>query len=627
MCGFTGFIGDTEDASMVLERMMNKITHRGPDSSGNFVEGDAALGFRRLSIIDLDYGSQPLYNEDNSLVLIFNGEIYNFQEIREELVLKGHVFITNTDSEVIIHGYEEYGEKLVEKLRGMFAFVIWDRINLKLFSARDMFGIKPFYYAHMGGTLFFGSEIKSFLPHPHFNKVLNEEALKPYLTFQYSVLNETFFKGVYKLPAAHYMTYENGNIKIKRYWTPEFNPGAQPLEDMVEEIDHVVSESIHAHKISDVNVGSFLSSGVDSSYVASVLRPNKTFTVGFSDQNFSEIDNACELSDELGIENVKEVLNPDLCLDKLEDIQYMMDEPHSNPSIVPLYFLAELASHDVTVVLSGEGADELFGGYAEYNTNPTLKKYKKLPYWFRKPLGLIAKNLPEIRGKNFLIKGGLPVEEWFIGQAKIFPENEANSLLKTPYGNGPTVKEILKPCYDKVKHEDDLTKMQYMDLHHWLVDDILLKADKMSMAHSIELRVPFLDRNVAEIAGKVPTKYRVNDLDTKYAFRLAAARTLPRESANRKKIGFPVPIRNWIRIEKYYTKIKFYFMNSDAAKFFNQAQIMNLLNEHYEGKANNARKIWTVFMFLIWYEQYFSEKNSQDAEIIKSRQGNVIEFI
>ncbi|RLL47834.1 asparagine synthase (glutamine-hydrolyzing) [Oceanobacillus piezotolerans] len=608
MCGFTGFVGETENAKMVLENMMNKIIHRGPDSSGMFVENEAALGFRRLSIIDLEHGSQPLYNEDHSLVLIFNGEIYNFQELKEQLISKGHQFVTHTDSEVLLHGYEEYGEKLVEKLRGMFAFVIWDKINKKLFAARDMFGIKPFYYAHTEGTLLFGSEIKSFLPHPRFNKVLNEKALKPYLTFQYSVLNETFFKGVFKLPASHYMTYENGQVSIQRYWSPKFNPTEQPLEEIVNEIDDVVRDSVHAHQISDVKVGSFLSSGVDSSYVASVLRPNKTFTVGFSDQNFSEIDNAKALSDELNIENVNKVLDSDLCFEKLNEMQYIMDEPHSNPSIVPLYFLSELASRDVTVVLSGEGADELFAGYAEYDGTLPLKKYRKLPLWIRKPLGVVANNLPDFKGKNILVKGGLPAEDWFIGQARIFQEKEANSLLKDEYKNGKTVKEIVNPYYEQVNKEDDVTKMQFLDLHLWLVDDILLKADKMSMAHSLELRVPFLDRKVMETAEKVLTKYRINEKGTKYAFRLAAARSIPKEFANRKKIGFPVPIRNWIRTEKYYAKIKSYFMSANAAEFFNQAEIMDLLNEHYEGKKNNARKVWTIFTFLIWYKEYFNEE-------------------
>lgn len=395
-------------------------------------------------------------------------------------------------------------------------------------------------------------------------------------------------------------------MNVQRYWSPEFVPvDQQPLDKIVDEIDQVVRESVQAHRISDVKVGSFLSSGVDSSYVASILKPDKTFTVGFSDKNFSEIDNAKALSDELGIENVNEILDSEKCFDKLEEIQYMMDEPHSNPSIVPLYFLAEMASRDVTVVLSGEGADELFGGYTEYDTTSSMKKYKKLPKLMRKPLGMIAQQLPEVRGKNFLIKGGLSPEEWFIGQAKIFEEKEAHGILTKEYNQAPSVKEIVKPYYDMVKQEDDVTKMQHLDLHLWLVDDILLKADKMSMAHSIELRVPFLDREVMNVAAKVPVKYRVNDIDTKYAFRLAAGRALPEESANRKKIGFPVPIRHWLREERYYVKVQTYFESANAALFFDQQEIMALLNDHYQNKANNARKIWTIFMFLVWYKKYF----------------------
>lgn len=605
MSGFTGFIGETKNASVVLERMMDNIIHRGPDSSGMFIENEAALGFRRLSNIDLEYGSQPYYKEEELLVLVFNGQIYNSQELREELISNGYVFKTHTDSEVLIRGYQEYGESLTGKLRGMFAFVIWDRKGKKLFGARDMFGIKPFYYAHMNGTLFFGSEIKSFLPHIHFNKELNENALKPYLTFQFSVLNETFFKGVFKLPAAHYMTYEGGEINIQRYWAPKFNPTDQPLGEVVEEIDQVLRESIQVHQNSDVKVGSFLSSGVDSSYIASVLKPEKTFTVGFDNQNFSEIHNAKELSNELGIDHSNAILDPDLCFEKLEEIQYMMDEPHSDPSIVPLYFLAELASRDVKVIFSGEGADELFGGYDEYDSTVLMKKYKKLPLSVRKPLGILSKHLPEVRGKKFLIKGGLSPEEWFIGQARIFEEKAVSKILTSLYNNTPTVKEIVKPYYDQVNGEDDVTKMQYLDLHLWLVDDILLKADKMSMAHSIDVRMPFLDREVMKIASKVPTKYRVNDIDTKYAFRIAAKRTLSEEYANRKKIGFPVPIRHWIREEKYYLKIKSFFESVEAAQFFNQQSIMDLLNEHYKGKVNNGRKVWTIYTFLIWHKKYF----------------------
>ncbi|MFD1030593.1 asparagine synthase (glutamine-hydrolyzing) [Metaplanococcus flavidus] len=605
MCGFTGFIGKTENAGSTLEKMMDRIIHRGPDSSGQFLDEEAALGFRRLSIIDLENGSQPFYNEDETLVSVVNGEIYNFQELREELMGKGHTFSTHSDCEVIIHGYEEYGTAIFSRLRGMFATAIWDCNDNKLVVARDMFGIKPMYYANMNGVLLFGSEIKSFLPHPAFKKEMNRDALKPYLTFQYSVLDETFFKGVFKLPAAHFMVYKGGEISLERYLDPTFDVNEKPLEETIDQIDEVIQESILAHRISDVKVGSFLSSGVDSSYVAAVLKPDKTFTVGFSDKNFSEIDNAKLLSDELDIQNIHEVLDSDECFNELEQIQYLMDEPHSNPSIVPLYFLSKLAKKDVTVVLSGEGADELFGGYEGYDHRPNLKKYRKLPAVLRSAVGGAAAKLPEMRGRQFLIQGGLPVENWFIGQANVFPEKQAESILKADYQSGPSVADIVRPIYDKVKDKDNLTKMQYLDMNLWLVGDILLKADKMSMAHSLELRVPFLDKKVMATASELPAKYRIGLKDTKYAMRLAARRNLPEASANRKKIGFPVPIRHWIREEKFHQQIKSYFISDEAAEFFNQDELLVLLDEHYTNKANNGRKIWTIFMFLVWHRRYF----------------------
>lgn len=605
MCGFTGFIGEVENSSSILEEMMNQIIHRGPDSGGKFVEGQAALGFRRLSIIDLANGSQPLFNEDQSLVLIFNGEIYNFQTIREDLLTKGHIFTTNTDSEVLLHGYEEYGKDLVKKLRGMFAFVIWDRNKQTLFAARDHFGIKPFYYGLMNGTLFFGSEIKSFLPHPHFVKELNKQALKPYLTFQYPVLKETFFKGIFKLPAAHYMTYENGKLQIERYWEPDFNPVERPLDEIVEEIDDVVRESVKAHTIADVKVGSFLSSGVDSSYVASILKPDKTFTVGFSAENFSEIDNAQELSKELGIENVNAILDPDECFNDLNKIQYMMDEPHSNPSIVPLYYLARLARQHVTVVLSGEGADELFGGYDAYSDTPHMKKFKSLPAPIRGLASIAAAFMPNSRLKGLVERSKMPVEELFIGQARIFEEDEAAEILTSNYLNSPSIKDIVSPIYQKAKGHDDVTKKQLLDLNLWLVDDILLKADKMSMAHSIELRVPLLDREVMDVAATIPTRYRVNEENSKYAFRKAANNALPEAWANRKKIGFPVPIRHWLKEEKYVSQVRKAFMSDVAAEFFDQNKILKLLDDHVSGAHKNQRKIWTIYMFLVWYNEYF----------------------
>ena len=387
MCGFIGFSGNLDNKEAILQKMMDRIVHRGPDMGGMYTDDGIALGFRRLSILDLsDAGAQPMANEDKSVVVVFNGEIYNFMELRRELEAKGHTFHCGADTEVLIHGYEEYGTELIYRLRGMFAFVLWDAKNKRMFGARDIFGIKPFYYYPVpdGSGLVFGSEIKAFLEHPKFVKAVNENALRPYLTLQYSATEETFFKGVYKLPAAHYFVYENGKMDVRRFWDCEFDPQPQNFEACADKLDEVVHESVAAHRIADVKVGSFLSGGVDSSYIAAVLMPDTTFSVGFDYNKFNETNYAAELSDKLGIRNRRKLITADECFDAFPDIQYHMDEPQSNPSSVPLYFLAQLAREEVTVVLSGEGADEIFAGYEWYADTPAMEKFKRLPLGVRR---------------------------------------------------------------------------------------------------------------------------------------------------------------------------------------------------------------------------------------------------
>lgn len=614
MCGFVGFIdSDTKDPNTVIHEMMNVIIHRGPDSEGYYTDKNATLGFRRLSIIDIcEVASQPMFNEDGTIVLVFNGEIYNFQEIKDELLQKGHTFKSHTDSEVLIHGYEEYGVDLLQKLRGMFAFAIWDSKKELLFMARDFFGIKPLYFTQNteDGSLIFGSEIKSILKHPSFKKELNKEALKPYLTFQYSVMDETFFKGVFKLKPAHYMLYQKGTMKMERFWDPRYSAEENSIEYYVAELKKAMEESVAYHKISDVKVGSFLSGGIDSSYITALLKPNHTFTVGFADHEgeFNETDLAAELSEILGLENHKRIISSDDFFDKLPTIQYHMDEPHSNLSSVPLYFLAELASKYVTVILSGEGADELFGGYVWYEKSNIIRTYEKIPFGIRRGAAKIASLLPSNKITTFLIRGGKKVEEKFIGQALIFEEEEALKILKEPFRKSPSVQDITGKVYDRVKGADDLDKMQYLDINLWLPGDILLKADKMSMAHSIELRVPFLDKEIMKLAGKLPSEARVNAKHVKYALRLAALEVIPKEWANRKKVGFMVPFKHWIRQEKYYLLIKEMFDSEMAKEFFDQKEILLMLEEHYTGKRNRARGIYTIYTFLIWYKKFFVEK-------------------
>ena len=622
MCGFVGFTNQIDDANQVIENMMEEIRHRGPDAGGKYVDEDVALGHRRLSIIDIsEQGNQPMYSEDGSLVLVFNGEIYNYKQIRKELKELGYHFRTTTDSEVLLYGYLEYGADLLEKLRGMFAFVIWDKETKTLFGARDFFGIKPLYYALMDDTFMFGSEIKAFLQHPAFIKELNPDALEEYLTFQYSAMDETFFKNVYKLPPAHYFIYHDQQLEIKRYWDVEFEPAEEPsLDEWVKEISDVFHDSVKAHKIADVEVGSFLSSGVDSSYVAAVANVDKTFTVGFGDdEKYNEIGWAKGFSKAIKKKNYSKVIQPEEYWGELKHIQYQMDEPLADPAAIALFFVCQLASKQVKVVLSGEGADEIFGGYNIYS-EPNGTAYDKLPRGLRRGIGSVAEKFHSGKGVNFLVRKGKDLEERFIGNAYMFTPEERKKLLKIET-NAPDPQEITAPYYERVEDMDDVTKMQYLDLHMWMAGDILLKADKMSMAHSLELRVPFLDKEVMYLAEQIPTRYRVTrdeitDKDTpyitKYAMRLAAKKDTPKETektAAKKKLGFPVPIRVWLKEDVYYRIVKKYFTSETAEQFFHTDQLMQLLDEHKEGKADNSRKIWTVFMFLIWYAVYFESES------------------
>ena len=609
MCGFVGFTNKINDASIVLGKMMDRIKHRGPDSDGKYVDEQIAMGFRRLSIIDLsDQGSQPIFNEDKSLVLTFNGEIYNYKDLREELVASGHKFYTQTDSEVLIHGYEQWGENMLDKLRGMFAFVIFNKNTNEVFGARDFFGIKPLYYAKMGETLMWGSEIKSFLDHPHFKKELNTDVLETYLTFQYSPTTETFFKNVYKLPAAHCFTYKNGEMNVRRYWEVKFHADNGPsLEDWVNRISDTFKNSVEVHKFADVEVGSFLSSGVDSSYVAAVANVDKTFTVGFGeDEKYNEIGYAKEFSKYINKENFSKVISPEEYWNSLSKIQYHMDEPLADPAAVALFFVCQIASEKVKAVLSGEGADEIFGGYNIYHNPADMASYFKIPRPIRKAVGAVADKLPHKHGINYLIRGSKDLDERFIGNAYIFSEKERKDILSIKT-NAPDAMAITKPFYDKVRDQDQVTQTQYIDLHLWMTGDILLKADKMSMAHSLELRVPFLDRKVMELAEQIPVKDRVTETETKYAMRLAALQACPPQTAKKKKLGFPVPIRVWLKEDKYYNIVKDKFTSPQSAQFFHTDKLVQLLDDHRAGKYDYSRKIWTVFSFLVWYDVYFSD--------------------
>lgn len=619
MCGICGFTGELLNRDRVLKDMADKIIHRGPDSCGYFSNPEISMGFRRLSIIDLEAGDQPIFNEDKTLVLTFNGEIYNYKELREELQRKGHIFATHTDSEVLIHGFEEWREGLLNRLRGMFGFAIWNTVDKSLFIARDFFGIKPMHYTKVGDHLVYGSEIKSILQFPGFEKKFNYDTLNNYLSFQYAVPPQTFFENLYCLLPGHYLWYKNGKITTTRYWEAMFEPQNDMTEaQAVDKIEKVFANSVDTHKISDVEVGCFLSSGVDSSYVAAIADVDKTFTVGFgTEERYNEIGWAKGFSEAIGKKNYNKVISPEEYWEKLPMIQYHMDEPLADPAAIALYFVCNLASQSLKVVLSGEGADEIFGGYNVYS-EPGGSAYDKLPRGLRRGIGHIAEKMPAHRGRNFLVRKGKDLEERFIGNAYMFTPEERKALLKIRT-NAPDPMAITKPFYDKVQDQDDVTKMQYLDLHMWMAGDILLKADKMSMANSLELRVPFLDKKVMELAEQIPTRYRVTreavtdektPYITKYAMRLAAKKDTPPQTAKtaaKKKLGFPVPIRVWLKEDKYYSIVRERFESDEANRFFHTEKLVRLLDDHRAGKADNSRKIWTLYMFLVWYQIYFPE--------------------
>ena len=610
MCGFAGYIHNygTFDKEEVIHKMADRIKHRGPDDAHYYIDDGIALGFRRLSIIDLEGGRQPILNEDGSLVLLFNGEIYNYQELREELIKAGHVFTTKTDSETILHGYEEYGKKILDRLRGMFAFIIWNKNTKELFGARDIFGIKPFYYYKKGKEFMFGSEIKSFLSHPNFEKELDEDMIPLYLSYEYSPDERTIFKNVFKLPGAHCFTYKNGELKVERYYKIEYKiEDDKSLEYWEDAITKEFTESVSMHQIADVEVGCFLSSGVDSSYVACSADVDKTFTVGFDNgEKYNEISYAKELSELIPVKNYSKTITPEEFWGNFGKIQYHMDEPLADPSAVALYFVCNTASRYLKVVMSGEGADEIFGGYNIYKEPLAVPAYDKIPFPIRRFIGKVASHLPKKSGINFLIRRGKKLEDRFIGNAYMFTEEERKKLLKIKT-DAPSPAEVVKPFYDRVKDKDPVTKMQFVDLNAWMVGDILLKADKMSMANSLEVRVPFLDKKIMELAERIPLKYRVNDENTKFAMRKAALRRMPEKWAGKKKLGFPVPTRVWLKEDKYYNIVKEKFTGEVAQKYFNTDMLVKLLDDHKNGKADNSRRVWTVYTFLVWYDQFFND--------------------
>jgi asparagine synthase (glutamine-hydrolysing) len=613
MCGIAAIYHKNGEAASgeILKRMTDVLVHRGPDDSGFHTEANIGLGFRRLSIIDLSTGHQPIPNETESMWLIFNGEIYNYLELREALLGKGHVFRTNTDSEVVLHGYEEYGTELLTKLRGMFSFIIHDREKGCFFGARDYFGIKPMYYAETASACIFASEIKSLLEYPEIKRSISPTAFLNYLTFQYVPEPETMFEGIRKLPPASYFLADQSGIRIERYFEVQFRPDAsRSLEDLASEIHSVMENSIKAHRMSDVPRGAFLSGGVDSSIICALFKQYEdihTFSVGYNEEEYSELSVAAETAKRLGTEHHEYRITAREYWETLPKLVWHQDEPVADPSAISLYFLARMAREYITVVLSGEGADELFGGYNIYHEPISLRPFKSVPNVLKPLIHSTASLLPKgLKGRSFLMRGCTPLEKRFFGNAHIFPTREKalisdlNRGLLERYADAS---RVTRPFYDRCRHLDDPARMQFIDINTWLPGNILMKADKMTMANSLELRVPFLDIKVLDLVSRIPTRHKLSHGTTKYVLRQAFSEVVPKHVVDKRKLGFPVPLRQWLKRE-FFLPVHNLVKETATDDWINSKYLLKLLIEHQQGKHDHSRQIWTAVMFLHWKKRF-----------------------
>ncbi len=606
MCGIVGFINKEKDKKKTITEMAEKINHRGPDGEGFYVDENIALGHKRLAIIDINLGVQPIYNEDKNLVIIFNGEIYNYKNLKIELGTLGHKFKSDCDTEVIIHGYEQWGTNVVNHLRGMFAFAIWNKTKEELFMARDPFGIKPLYYSLMDDTFMFASEIKAFLPHPKFKKELNEKIISSYLCFNSNPNEETFFKGVFKLNPGTYLLYKDGELTKERYFKFELEEKEEDMNTIIDNIKKSMNNSVSHHLISDVSVGSFLSSGIDSSYLVSTSKVKNTYTVGYENKNYDEISYAEDLAKKLKIKNKSKYITKKEYMDLLPKFLYHMDEPLADPSALAISFVSQIACEDVKVIMTGEGADELFAGYLTYREEIDHSWYNKIPYFLRHLASTICSPLQEMKGFNFIYRRGQKLKNYYIGLARVFTDKEAKNILNIE--NQISTKEILKPFYEDYKESNDLCTRQALDFYYWLIPDFLQAADRTTMMYGIEGRTPFLDLEVYKVAKNLPFNAKLNKETTKVALRQSAKTVIPNEAYKKRKLGFPVPLRDWMREDDVYEQIKEKFTSSTANKFFDEKKIMKLLESHKSKKKDCFKKIWAIYVFLVWYDIYFGEE-------------------
>ncbi|MBW0018185.1 MAG: asparagine synthase (glutamine-hydrolyzing) [Mycobacterium sp.] len=600
---------------------LHLMRHRGPDEPGNCFDPDAdgsvVFGFNRLSFIDIAHSHQPLRwgppEAPDRYVLVFNGEIYNYLELREELAQRhGAVFATDGDGEAIVAGYHYWGTDVLKQLRGMFAFALWDTVTRELFCARDPFGIKPLFMATGSGGTAVASEKKCLLDLAAlvgFDTAIDDRAVQHYTVLQYVPEPETLQRGVRRLESGCYAWIRPGMAPdITRYFTPRFvvTPITRDTEqDRYDEITAVLEDSVAKHMRADVTVGAFLSGGIDSTAIAALaIRHNPrliTFTTGFEREGFSEIDVAVASAEAIGARHIAKVVKPDEFVAALPEIVWYLDEPIADPALVPLFFVAREARKHVKVVLSGEGADELFGGYTIYREPLSLKPFDFLPGPVRRSMGKVSKPLPEgMRGKSLLHRGSLTLEERYYGNARSFSDAQLRDVLP---GFRPdwTHTDVTAPVYAESTGWDPVARMQHIDLFTWLRGDILVKADKMTMANSLELRVPFLDPEVFAVASRLPVDAKITRTTTKYALRRALAPIVPAHVLNRPKLGFPVPIRHWLRTGELMEWAYQLIDSSGAGHLVDLTALRHMLDEHRTGVSDHSRRLWTVLIFMLWY--------------------------
>ncbi len=619
MCGICGF---NWNDSELIGRMNNVIVHRGPDQDGTYCCDDVSFGHRRLSIIDLsEHGRQPMFNEDGSICLVFNGEIYNFQQLREELTTKGHTFSSDSDSEVIIHAYEEYGVKALDKLQGMFAFAIYDKKQKTIFLARDRVGIKPLYYYHKDGKLVFASEIKAILEDKTIAREINHQALYDYIGFEFVPAPDTMFRDIFKMPAGHYMVLQDGQSQLKQYWDVSFQQQRSwsSYDDAVEQLRSLLDASVKSHLISDVPLGVFLSGGLDSSTLVAMMRrhisgPLKTFTIGYHDKSFSELDYARQVAEYFDTDHQVLMLD-NINADYVEKTLYHLDEPMTDLSTVPLYLLCKQAREHVTVCLSGEGADESFAGYDRFKASKLNLFFNILPDVVKKQIvGRIIARLPDQPQKKGMINmlkrfvegANLPSEGKHLRWQYFSSESQNRALFSDSF-KSKTVFDpfrLIREYSDRCDASDRINEEVYLDMRFMMTDSVLMKVDKMSMASSLEVRVPLLDHVLVEFLASLPGDWKLKGFETKHVFRSALEGLLPDNIVHRGKQGYSLPVKHLLRGELKQYMVSLLNESPVIRENMNINYVNRLVQEHCDMVHNHNHVLWALMNVAIWHNRF-----------------------